>query len=143
MGRRGGARARARERARGLQQERPAQRVARGDCGGGGGRASLASLRAIADDLYGVCVASGVTQVSEPAAWILHQTAMREQWVDVRGQIAALRGADCDNARARSFYNYMEFMYVSYPAGFGDAIAAFHRADQSFDGAAVFDYLNF
>lgn len=103
-------------------------------------RQKLATLLQIATDLHTICASLQISELCDPSTWIMRQTELRAYWVELR---PLLRAAEYDNERARHFYNYMEFMYTSYPAGFGDKIREFHDSDTGFDGAAIYDYLNF
>jgi hypothetical protein len=103
-------------------------------------RQKLAGLLRIATDLHNICGNLQIAELCDPPTWIMRQTELRAYWAELR---PLLRTPEYDNERTRHFYNYMEFMYTSYPAGFGDKIKEFHAADVGFDGAAIYDYLNF
>jgi hypothetical protein len=103
-------------------------------------RQNLANLLLIATDLYNICADAAIPELRDPSTWIMQQTTMRAYWAEIR---PFLRQKEYDNDRVKCFYNYMEFMYVSYPAGFGDKIKELHDNDISFDGAEIYNYLNF
>ena len=78
-----------------------------------------------------------------PPKWVHNQTIHRRDFEDW------CKRFDTDTALAQImlsdsniFYKYSNFMYSSYPPGFGDAMQEADEKMLPFDGAAVFQHLS-
>ena len=93
-------------------------------------------------ELYTICHDEGCDNLPDPTNWIFNQDKMREMWENYKA-----RCDECDHIMLKnmmlnnSFSKYMEFMYDTYPCGFGNEFKHCYDNEVEFDGTETFSKL--
>ena len=91
-----------------------------------------------AQKLFAIC-ASECDGVPHPKLWICYQKEMRELWDEWNN---SSQNSPLDTCNACK--NYMEYMYITYPPGFGESLKnALRNAKEGeiIDGCKIFNQL--
>lgn len=88
--------------------------------------------------LYKRCCEDRCDGIVDPVNWIFNQDKMRVMWEtykqDVENKTEIIKNAMLNN----SFSKYMDFMYDTYPTGFGNKLKECYDNKINFDGAKIF-----
>ena len=92
------------------------------------------------EKLYQICV-DECPDLLDPTIWIYNQTQMRQSWEIFKADMVMKDNIVSTLMLNCSFSKYMEFMYDTYPVGFGDEIKNCYENDLVCDGAEIFHKL--
>ena len=73
-----------------------------------------------------------------PLRWIFNQDSMRKSWESWRNDMKTKPPIAQQLLGNNSFTKYMDFMYDTYPSGFGRALKYSHENEDYCDGAEIF-----
>ncbi len=90
--------------------------------------------------LYYKCIAQQASP-PDPTTWIGNQTQLRSNWERIIINNNKLKEPFKTIITQNDYYYYMNFMYKSYPPGFGDTIMRFYDSGGICDGAKEFENL--
>ena len=74
----------------------------------------------------------------DPETWILNQPLMRDLWEHYKAQIEVLSKEDKNKMEQEAYHLYVEFMYQTYPPGFGIELGKGYQGKKEFDSAELF-----
>lgn len=91
-----------------------------------------------ADQLHRQCIQDKCDDILEPHIWIYKQDSMRKSWESWRENMENKSPVVRQLLDNNSFTKYMDFMYDTYPAGFGNSLTESRENDDYCDGAEIF-----